>query len=292
MGNGPEDATDADRAGDRGTGVPVLHVAGPAGVDDPAIPVGATIGMTEADWLDLDGFHGGDHSLIEFLKKVAPGYDGRDESTMDDGSVLHHHGLDECSGNCCLHGTSLYESCNRPMLWHGKLEHKCPCGVGHPCEAGVAYAVGRGRDYDDVHGCCGVEGHCSRAAAYVPPQRQSVDGEVIWPSEPLQGADGLEQMQRQIAQLMEHADAARNSLNHLDETGTRLFTKLFKTAHLHNLLFAKVLEFTGRDSRAIDALQAEVEKLKTRLYWSHLFCALACGAAGFMVAFTASHWPK
>lgn len=92
------------------------------------------------------------------------------ESTrLESGQVIRHHTKADCSGNCCLHGTSKHDSCRMPRSWRvdrGIIEHQCPHGVGHPCHAGIDYhnvsvASEANHDYDwGIHGCCG-EGCCS-----------------------------------------------------------------------------------------------------------------------------------
>lgn len=84
----------------------------------------------------------------------------RQETTvLESGQRLSHHREDQCSGLCCLHGTSLFVSCEWPRSWYSDrqiLLHHCPCGVGHPCFAGVIFAQTRGEGGKAIHGCCGA----------------------------------------------------------------------------------------------------------------------------------------
>lgn len=84
-------------------------------------------------------------------------------SRLESGQLLHHHSAEECSGNCCLHGTSPYAGCKYWRVWRAdrkQLEHTCPCRIGHPCSAAAAYAKEKGYEFDGTHGCCGIPGHC------------------------------------------------------------------------------------------------------------------------------------
>lgn len=294
---GPADTLDSDNPGDSGAGVPVLHVSDPDGVDHPAIPVGPTQAMTEDDWLDVGNFHGGDHSLIEYLKKITPGitYEAREETRLEDGTLLQHHSEEECSGNCCLHGISLYESCNRPRAWNAtrkQIQHVCPCEADHPCVAGVAYAQSKGRDPQAEHACCGIEGHCTTDVG-IPRQRPVPAGEIIWPEEKtVQLPSELDEIRIDITVLKAHAEAARVALRHLDDTGGDMFVKAFETLDKHNYLLGKLLKFTGEDSAAIAELRRDVERLKVR---SWVLFALAVGgyvACVSMAIFVGMHWPK
>jgi len=79
-------------------------------------------------------------------------------SLLESGQHLRHHGKEECSGACCLHGTSEYELCKRPRSWRvdrQMLEHHCEHGIGHPCRAGLDFAAIIGLVSDGVHGCDG-----------------------------------------------------------------------------------------------------------------------------------------
>jgi hypothetical protein len=87
-----------------------------------------------------------------------------DKTLLESGQELKHHVRANCSGNCCLHGTSVYPSCRTPRQWRndrGIIEHLCPHGIGHPCLAGVEYAMLMAPtedaifDVSAVHGCDG-----------------------------------------------------------------------------------------------------------------------------------------
>lgn len=81
-----------------------------------------------------------------------------EQTLLESGQKLTHHGKEACSGNCCLHGSSNHGSCRMPRQWRydkGIIEHVCPHGVGHPCYAGVDYAMMMGQYVDAVHGCDG-----------------------------------------------------------------------------------------------------------------------------------------
>lgn len=98
----------------------------------------------------------------ETLNLIKP----QDKTRLESGQTLHHHTKAECSGECCLHGSSPYDSCKGWRSWRSDrqiLEHRCPCGVAHPCAAGLAEALRRGHNDSGVHGCCGVTGHCGAA---------------------------------------------------------------------------------------------------------------------------------
>lgn len=92
---------------------------------------------------------------------------GQEETLLESGQVLKHHRVEDCSGNCCLHGTSPHPSCRLPRQWRkdtGALEHQCSHGVGHPCLAGAEYAEaisGGEESRDSVHRC---DGCCMKAA--------------------------------------------------------------------------------------------------------------------------------
>lgn len=85
-----------------------------------------------------------------------------ERSLLESGQLLTHHDSEECSGSCCLHGSSVYASCKLPRSWRpdlGIIEHVCIHGVGHPCHAALDYmkATRSCPDFSGmgVHGCCG-----------------------------------------------------------------------------------------------------------------------------------------
>lgn len=81
-----------------------------------------------------------------------------EKTLLESGTTLSHHTKENCSGNCCLHGSSPHPSCRMPRQWRqdrGILEHVCPHGIGHPCYAGVDYVLGIGGHADAIHGCDG-----------------------------------------------------------------------------------------------------------------------------------------
>lgn len=87
-----------------------------------------------------------------------PNVTSKDVTRLESGKVLHHHVKADCSGDCCLHGTSSHPSCRMPRTWRfdkGIIEHECPHGIGHPCYAGAAYVSSRGGIPDTIHGCDG-----------------------------------------------------------------------------------------------------------------------------------------
>ena len=96
----------------------------------------------------------------------------RDHTKMSDGTTLAHHTLKQCSGACCLHGSSPYITCALPMTWRSDrkiIEHHCDCGIGHPCQAGIAYSGD-----DDTHGCCMLPGHCG-TERHIDSNQQAMD---------------------------------------------------------------------------------------------------------------------
>lgn len=109
-------------------------------------------GIEEA-WLDLP-----DHSPSEATR-------------LDSGLILKHHRKENCSGRCCLHGTSPYASCKMPRQWRtdkGILEHVCSHCIVHPCRAGLEYAEVMGQHHDGgVHRC---DGCCMTDEMAVPEQ--------------------------------------------------------------------------------------------------------------------------
>lgn len=75
----------------------------------------------------------------------------KDQARLESGQTLFHHTAEECSGRCCLHGTSVYATCAWPRAWNVEeqwLVHLCSHDVQHPCEAGVDY---RNQELDDSH---------------------------------------------------------------------------------------------------------------------------------------------
>lgn len=93
-----------------------------------------------------------------------------EETLLESGQKLKHHIRANCSGGCCLHGTSRYASCKMPRQWRnekGILEHVCPHDVGHPCRAGLDYAEVMGQHHDggihDCDGCCAEEADMTAA---------------------------------------------------------------------------------------------------------------------------------
>lgn len=100
-------------------------------------------GITEYEWLDLDEGQ------------------SREKTLLESGQMLHHHPKSDCSGDCCLHGTSTYSSCKMPRRWNidkQAIEHFCPHRIAHPCFAGVAYSLHVKGDLaarGGAHGCCG-----------------------------------------------------------------------------------------------------------------------------------------
>lgn len=97
--------------------------------------------------------------------------DPGDLTRLESGQVLRHHEVTECTGNCCLHGTSPFGSCKWPRAWRHdeqRLVHLCRHDVQHPCEAGVDYRNRGLADGDPLRDegdhpcdlCCWVEdGH-------------------------------------------------------------------------------------------------------------------------------------
>lgn len=91
----------------------------------------------------------------------------QEKTLLEDGITIRHHRIDQCEGNCCLHGTSIYQQCKQPRTWRSlrrHIEHHCPCDIGHPCGCYIDYSGDPG-----VHGCCGIEGHCP--TIYLDPTR-------------------------------------------------------------------------------------------------------------------------
>lgn len=106
-------------------------------------------GMLESDWLSKDCL------IPDPAKEV---------TRLESGQILYHHTRDQCSSDCCLHGTSSYASCKLPRSWRcdrSILEHLCPHGFGHPCTAGMAHALkkpgaeGKCFGLEDTHDCDG-----------------------------------------------------------------------------------------------------------------------------------------
>ena len=140
---------------------------------------------SEEEWLDL-------HTQAEV-------------TLLESGQRLTHHTKANCSGSCCLHGTSIYASCKMPRSWRfdrGIIEHQCEHGVGHPCRAGVEYAKaisGPDDDYDSgIHGC----DRCCQS-----------------PDKPQEGESPLD---RDIEILAEHQGYLEAELGYLDARITKL----------------------------------------------------------------------
>lgn len=96
----------------------------------------------------------------------------RDHTDIGGGVLLAHHTLEQCSGSCCLHGTSPYITCALPRTWRGDrkiIEHHCDCGIGHPCQAGLDYSGD-----DGTHGCCMLPGHCG-TEKYVDSAEKAIE---------------------------------------------------------------------------------------------------------------------
>lgn len=81
---------------------------------------------------------------------------------MPNGLELQNtHPASKCAGRpCVLH--SPIES-DMPLFWRndrGIFERICPCGIGHPAEEQLSYWREIGQEFQAVHGCCGIAGHC------------------------------------------------------------------------------------------------------------------------------------
>lgn len=62
---------------------------------------------------------------------------------------------------CVVHNPTSGAAANRhhwPYNWredHGLMERVCPHGIGHPDPDAAAYNTRHGREYENIHGCCG-----------------------------------------------------------------------------------------------------------------------------------------
>lgn len=79
--------------------------------------------------------------------------------------VIVTHAPDKCEGHhCCIHNPSEHHMRNWTMYWRddkGVMERLCPeHSVGHPDPDDAAFNRRQGRDYLNIHGCCGC---CSQA---------------------------------------------------------------------------------------------------------------------------------
>lgn len=92
----------------------------------------------------------------------------RDQTLLESGQVLSHHGASQCRPPCCLHGTATAAACKLPRQWRsdrGILEHVCEHGVGHPHPWAGS---------DSIHGC---DGCCAE------PEPDELEAEFQWWSE-------------------------------------------------------------------------------------------------------------
>ena len=74
--------------------------------------------------------------------------------------VIVTHDASKCAGQyCCIHNPSDHHMRSWTMFWRGDkgvMERLCPeHGVGHPDPDDAAFNIRMGRDYLNVHGCCG-----------------------------------------------------------------------------------------------------------------------------------------
>lgn len=102
----------------------------------------------------------------------------RDQTRLESGQLLSHHGASQCRPPCCLHGTATAAVCKLPRLWRsdwgGILEHVCEHGIGHPCPS----------SRDQIHGCDG----CCLEGGHDAARRERTLGT----AEPGMGADNSE----------------------------------------------------------------------------------------------------
>lgn len=71
------------------------------------------------------------------------------------------HDVSSCGEYCDVHNRRHPAEVEYPLNWRddrGIMEYICPCGIGHPTYAQKAYNRSRGREYENIHGCCRV--HC------------------------------------------------------------------------------------------------------------------------------------
>jgi len=79
---------------------------------------------------------------------------------ISENQVIVTHDASKCAGkNCCIHNPSDHHMRSWTMYWRGDkgvMERLCPeHGVGHPDPDDADFNRRAGRDYLNVHGCCG-----------------------------------------------------------------------------------------------------------------------------------------
>jgi len=76
-------------------------------------------------------------------------------SILEDGRMLTHHKIGDCSGRCCFHSPSDHHMVDWPMVWRsdrGIMERDCPHGIGHPDPDDREVLA---NEWNGVHGCDG-----------------------------------------------------------------------------------------------------------------------------------------
>lgn len=84
---------------------------------------------------------------------------------MPNGILLNNiHLRDKCAGRpCVIHAPSDHAQSKFPLIWRndrGIFERLCPCGIGHPDADQEQFWIESGQEWQLIHGCCGIEGHC------------------------------------------------------------------------------------------------------------------------------------
>lgn len=79
-----------------------------------------------------------------------------DLTFLHDGTLLHVHEQDQCTGRpCCIHAPSDHPLNMAPLHWRGDrriMERICTHGVGHPDPDDLKVQSSWA---EQVHGCCG-----------------------------------------------------------------------------------------------------------------------------------------
>lgn len=133
----------------------------PAVLIDPSlIMVPEPVVIGEVDDEEWHRMKAAASTLLEPVGYIEADIEERERTQLESGQLIYHHTAAECSGNCCLHGTSEWESCSWPRAWRtdlGRLVHLCKHDVQHDCEAGRQYrnqgVSELDEAYDTGHGC-------------------------------------------------------------------------------------------------------------------------------------------
>lgn len=188
-----------------------------------------------------------------------------EETRLESGQLLRHHMREDCSGFCCLHGTSPFPQCKQRRHYHSEkrfLVHECACGEFHPCPAAVEFSKDHGGPLPPNHVCCGILAHCE-----VP--------EVVFKNVmPPPAADELTELEDRVQQLA-------SALRDLVEIAGRQSSALLR----HSLRLSKLAAVGNTTADTIDiqnkttaTLTSAVSRLQRRQKRDNLLAAF--GAAG------------